>query len=215
MRLVVSILLCVLLSASVRAQARGEGGIDDFLAATTTHSLEHEKDTQLIVDMDDSLFNQYRTDNIHLNTLIYLAMIRQGTPYRWGGRSWLRGVDCSSFTMKIFQDIGAYYKKFQTTSTMRTVKKSNGYHRISLDEAAAGDMLVYGTYKGGWNGHVVILVDRDFRHGDFRGLVVGSHGNKVGVRFISYEGFPHYYRRPDIKLRNILRVDEFVGRDAD
>ena len=213
MRWVVLAVLCVLLSAGVRAQKRGEGGIDDFLAAT--HSLEHQEDTQLVVNMDDSLFSQYRADNIHLNTLLYLAMIRQGTPYRWGGRNWRTGVDCSSFTMKIFQDIGAYYKSFQTTNTMRRVTKSNGYYRISIDAATAGDMLVYGNYEGGkWNGHVVILVDRNFRHSDFLGLVVGSHGNEVGVRFISYKGFPHYYRHPDIRLRNVLRVEAFADRDA-
>lgn len=213
MRLVIPMVLCMVLSVGVRAQERGESGIDDFL--DTTHSLSQDKNTQLIVDMDDSLFNQYRSDNIHLNTLLYLAMIRQGTPYRWGGRSWLRGVDCSSFTMKIFQDIGAYYKKFQSTYNMRKVKKTNGYYSVPIDEATAGDMLVYGTYEGGrWNGHVVILIDQDFRHGDFNGLVVGSHGNKVGVRFISYKGFPHYYRRPDIKLYNVLRVDDFADRDS-
>lgn len=205
--------MAIWLAASVKAQAQGEGGIDDFLAAR--HSLGHKEHTQLIVDMDDSLFNQYRTDNIHLNTLLYLAMIRQGTPYRWGGRNWMTGVDCSNFTMKIFQDIGAYYRNFQVTHTLRGVKKSNGYYRVPLDEARAGDMLVYGSYDDGeWNGHVVILVDRDFRHRDFLGLVVGSHGNEVGVRFISYKGFPHYYRRPDIKLRNVLRVEAFADRDA-
>ena len=214
MRPYVFALWCILLSVDVKAQEGGEGGIDDFL--TATHALEEEEQTQLIVDMDDSLFNQYRTDNIHFNTLLYLAMIRQGTPYRWGGRNWLRGVDCSNFTMKIFQDIGAYYKSFQTTYTMRKVKNSNGYYSIPIDEATAGDMLVYGAYEGRkWNGHVVILVDRDFLHGDFSGLVVGSHGNKVGVRFISYKGFPHYYRRPDVKLRNVLRVEDFADRDAD
>ena len=209
----VAVLWCVLLPASVRAQEHGEGGIDDFLAAT--HALEHQWGTQLVVAMDDSLFSQYRSDNIHLNALLYLAMIRQGTPYRWGGRSWLQGVDCSGFTMKIFQDIGAYYKSFQSTYYMRAVKKTNGYYRVSIDEATAGDMLVYGMYvRRKWEGHVVVLVDRNFRQGDFSGLVVGSHGDKVGVSFISYKGFPHYYRRPDVKLRNVLRVKAFADREG-
>ncbi len=212
-RWVVPAVMGVWFAVSVQAQELGEGGIDDWL--TTGHWLEHEEHTQLIVDMDSSLFNQYRTDNIHLNTLLYLAMIRQGTPYRWGGRNWLTGLDCSNFTMKIFQDLGAYYKNFQTTHTMRRVKNANGYYRIAIDKATAGDMLVYGAYDGGkWNGHVVILIDRDFRYGDFSGLVVGSHGNEVGVRFISYKGFPHYYRRPDVKLRNVLRVEAFANREA-
>ena len=215
MRLAVSAVLWVLLSANSWADTRGEGGIDDFIAATTHTTVEHQESTQLIVDMDDNLFNQYHSDNIHLNTLLYLAKIRQGTPYRWGGRSWLRGIDCSSFTMKIFQNMGVYYKKFQTTYNMRHAKKTNGYYSIPIEEAAAGDMLVYGTSASGkWNGHVVVLVDPDFRHRDFLGLAVGSHGNKVGVRFISYKGFPHYYRRPDIKLYNVLRVAGFADRDA-
>ncbi len=202
---------CALLTTGVSARGHGERGIDDFLAATNT--LEHEEHTQLIVTMDDNLFDRYRSNNIHHNTLLYLAMIRQGTPYRWGGRNWLRGVDCSNFTMKIFQDLGAYYKKYQPTSIMRKVKKNNGYYNITIDRAKIGDMLVYGTYDGNkWHGHVVILIDRHFRHNNFHGLVVGSHGDDVGVRFISYEGFPHYYRRPDVKLHNVLRVAAFAER---
>ena len=197
-RLIVAIAIAMVLSVNARATSPGEGGIDDFLA-TTQPSLEDDQ-TQLIVDMDMNLFTQYRTNNIHLNTLLYLAMIRQGTPYLWGGRNWLRGVDCSGFTMKIFNDIGVYYKNFQTTHILRRVKKTNGYYRIPIEEATAGDMLVYGSYKDReWNGHVVILIDPNFRHGDFAGLVVGSHGNEVGVRFISYKGFPDYYRHPTIK----------------
>lgn len=213
MRLGIVVFLCFLVSdLLVAMQPQGEGGIDDYLASQ--QALSEEEETQLVVEMDNGLFRQYRTDSDNFNTLLYLAKVRQGTPYLWGGRNWRIGVDCSGFTMKIFQDIGAYYKKFQSTRWLSKAKKYNGYYRVAIEAAKAGDMLVYGSYKGGWNGHVVILIDRKFRHRDFRGLVVGSHGNEVGVRFISYKGFPHYYRYPEIKLRNVLRVEDFAEREA-
>ena len=57
-----------------------------------------------------------------------------------------------------------------------------------------------------WHGHVVILVDAGFSAGGRRGLVVGSHGD-LGVEFLTYDGFPDYFRERTITLRNVLRVD--------
>lgn len=199
-------------------QERGETGIDDFIASSQgVHSLA-EEETQFLLDADGRLLNRYWGDNIHYDSLLYLSFIRNGTPYVLGGSNWLKGVDCSHFTMKIFQDIGAYYKNYMTTSALRDVVYANGYYSVSATDMKFGDMLIYGSYgePGSrvrrWAGHVVILIDREFYHREFQGLVIGSHGDKVGVRFISYKGFPYYYRRPDIKLRNVLRVKSFSER---
>ncbi len=68
-----------------------------------------------------------------------------------------------------------------------------------------GDLLVYGYEdKDGWHGHVAILVDSNFASHSYRGLLVGAH-SKVGVRFVTVQGFPDYFRRPEITLRRVLR----------
>lgn len=184
-----------------------EPGIDDVLNRSQFFS---SSPTQLRLTLDSRLLNNYRQESWHYDSLLYLFSVRQGVPFAWGGNSWHRGVDCSHFTMKIFQDLGAYYHNYQTTLTMKNITDSNGYYRVPIEEARFGDMLVYGTFTspeepGKWFGHVVILVDKDFVQDDFRGLVIGSHGEEVGVKFISYKGFPLYYRRKDVRLYNVLR----------
>ena len=206
--------------------AQGEAGIDDILAAESTADSPLSTDSdgkvgkqigsQLILNESDIL-RSYWGDNIHHNSLLYMAFTRAGTPYVWGGYSWLKGIDCSHFTMRLFQDLGAYYTKYQTTYNLKSVRVSNGYYRVPLSAAKFGDMLVYGrenTETKEWAGHVVILLDPDFKQDNFKGLVVGAHGSDVGVRFISYKGFPHYYRLPEVKLHNVLRVNNFAERDA-
>ena len=154
---------------------QGEIGIDDFLASShKVHSLE-EEETQLLLDVDDNLLNRYRSGNIYRDSLLYLSFIRNGTPFAWGGNDWLKGVDCSHFTMKIFQDFGAYYKDYMTTQAMKDVEDTNGYYSVSIADMKFGDMLVYGSYgepdgrRRRWAGHVVILVDKNFSHQGFPG----------------------------------------------
>lgn len=204
----VVIWLIVLLRVSFVAElAVAEPGIDDVLNRSQFFS---GSSTQLELTFDGRLLNEYRQGSWHYDSLLYLFKVRQGVPFAWGGNSWQRGVDCSHFTMKIFQDLGAYYHRYQTTLTMKNITDDNGYYRVSVEEARFGDMLVYGTFTspeepGKWFGHVVILIDKDFVQNGFRGLVIGSHGEEVGVRFISYKGFPFYYRRKDVRLYNVLR----------
>lgn len=142
------------------------------------------------------------------DSLLMLSTIRQGVPYDWGGDSWISGIDCSHFTRKVMQEVGNYYHNYMTTHSLKSVRNSNGLISVPIDEATQGDLLVYGYYnsEGKWSGHVVILVDAEYFDGQFRGLVVGSHGGGAGVRFITFNGFPDFYRQPHLKLRNVLRV---------
>ena len=115
--------------------------------------------------------------------------------------------------MRIFQDLGLYYRNYQSTILLKDLDDENGLKSIPLGKVEFGDMLVYGFYdKGGaWNGHVVILLDNNFKRGGFKGLVIGSHGG-MGVKFISYKGFPYYYREKSTILRNVLRMQGFGDR---
>lgn len=168
--------------------------------------------TRLILNKDQ-IIKSYWGDSVHKDAILYLSYVREGVPYLFGGNDWTKGIDCSHFTMRIFQELGLYYRYYQSTILLKSIVKENGLESVPLSEVKFGDMLVYGFYdKGGeWNGHVVILLDSIFKRGNFSGLVVGAHGG-MGVRFLSYKGFPHYYRESSVKLQNVLRLRDFDDR---
>ena len=211
-----SFLLILLLTVSCLAWSHPYGDRDIDALIDTKLGLNRETsfdNTRLILNKD-KIMKRYRGENVHKDALLYLSYVRDGTPYLFGGNDWTgRGIDCSHFTMRIFQDLGIYYHNYQSTILLKSVVNENGLKSIPLDKAEFGDMLVYGFYDqdGTWNGHVVILLDRKFKRGSFTGLVVGSHGG-MGVKFISYKGFPHYYRESATKLRNVLRPQGFGDR---
>lgn len=66
-----------------------------------------------------------------------------GTPYVWGGESLESGIDCSGFTMKVYEKFGyslPHYSQAQAEC---------GTEVASLAEAKAGDLIIY-------KGHVAI-----------------------------------------------------------
>ena len=73
-----------------------------------------------------------------------------GTPYKSGGNSLTKGVDCSGFTQQVFLNFGV---KLQRSSGSQFA--SNG-KKITKDELQAGDLVFYG-YNGRVN-HVAIYI---------------------------------------------------------
>ena len=55
----------------------------------------------------------------------------------------------------------------------------------------------------------MILIDKDGETTGHKGLVLGAHGPPVDqVQFITFTGFEDgYYRSPQRRLRNVLRVE--------
>lgn len=158
---------------------------------------------------DHILLKVFGTDNQLFNEVLMESQSHVDLPYVWGGYSWENGVDCSHFTYKIFKDVGLDYGKYYTTKTMTAVKNNEYLVEVPRSEMRPGDMLVYGytnIFTKKWSGHVVILIDKDYSSTNGRkGLAVGSHSG-VGVQFISYDGFPKYFKYPFYKLRKVLRV---------
>ena len=191
---------------------RGDKNIDALINAKLELPEQAFDNTRLLLDKDE-VVKRYWGSNVHQDGLLYLSYIREGTPYLFGGNNWGVGIDCSHFTMRIFQELGVYYDYYQSTILLKSVTRGNGLESVALDKAQFGDLLVYGFHdkQGDWNGHVVILLDSKFKRGRFNGLTVGSHGS-LGVKFISYKGFPHYYREKSTKLRNVLRLHDFAQR---
>ncbi len=73
-----------------------------------------------------------------------------GTPYRSGGNSLTKGVDCSGFTQQVFLKFGV---KLQRSS--RSQYASNG-KKVTKDQLQSGDLVFYG-YNGSVN-HVAIYI---------------------------------------------------------
>lgn len=158
---------------------------------------------------DQILYDVFHTENQIFNDVLMQTQTHIGVPYVWGGNSWTKGLDCSHYTRKIFQDVGIDYGPYIVTATMKNINNSKHFHEVSYADALPGDMLVYGyksLFSRQWHGHVVILIDKHYRssHGK-SGLLAGAHG-KVGVQFISYNGFPNFFRYPFYRLKKILRV---------
>ena len=84
------------------------------------------------------------------------------TPYVWGGNSYTDGMDCSHFVWNVLKDTGAYSGGYVTSDGFANL----GTPVNSLDEAQAGDVIVY-------NGHVAIY--------DGAGGIIEAQGSDYGT----------------------------------
>jgi hypothetical protein len=159
-----------------------------------------------IVSLDYASLRRMLPGQLAIDTAMQIGLVRRGVPYKWGGDNWVDGLDCSHFTRKIFDIGGTGYSRYMTTAQLRDHVSGDGLSMVEPHAMRPGDLLVYGYEDDeGWHGHVVVLIDASYNHpSGLRGLVLGSHGS-IGVQFVSYPGFPEYYREPHITLRRVLR----------
>jgi len=85
-----------------------------------------------------------------------------GCPYVWGGYSLTEGCDCSHFVYLCLKNCGAYSGKYMTSGYWADA----GEPVASLEEARAGDVIVY-------DGHVAFY--------DGEGLLVEAKGSAWGI----------------------------------
>ena len=164
-----------------------------------------------VVQASDSTRAKLCQQDKDLCRLLNQALPSIGIPYVWGGTQLTKGIDCSNFTWQLHRSAGRGYERFLSTQTLARIKNRNGLRQVSFQQSKPGDLLVYGYQDGKtWRGHVVILMDRDGKTTGHKGLVLGSHGGPVrSVQFVTYDGFDKgYFGRPEMKLRNVLRVDK-------
>ncbi len=197
------LLLFILVSFSSFSFAiapKGEAPVENYFLFDDAISRE-------VVPMDYETLKQTSSGVLNWDALSSVGLIRVGTPYLWGGDDWIKGIDCSHFTKKIFEIAGKDYAEYMVTEQLKNIKDEKNLISVPVSEMKAGDMLVYGAYDSEqkWHGHVVILINPNFTYQGRRGLALGSHGT-VGVQFVVYDGFPEYYRTKDIPLVNVLRV---------
>lgn len=106
--------------------------------------------------------------------MVSYALQFVGNRYVWGGTSLTNGVDCSGFTMKIYQRYGI--------SLPHSSKAQPSYGtKIKASEAQPGDLFFYGSGKS--INHVGIYIGN--------GQIVHASGRKTGIKISNA-----FYRKP-------------------
>lgn len=106
--------------------------------------------------------------------LVNFALQFVGNRYVWGGESLQYGVDCSGFTMKVYEQFGVYLPHYSGS------QPAYGY-RIAASEAKPGDLFFYGD--GYTINHVAIYIGN--------GQIVHAASTRAGIIISSA-----FYRTP-------------------
>ena len=106
--------------------------------------------------------------------LVNYALQFVGNRYVWGGTSLTKGVDCSGFTMKIYQKYGVKLPHYSGSQPKYGTK-------IKKSEIRPGDLIFYGT--GGKIDHVAIYIGN--------GQIVHAANSRDGIKISKA-----FYRTP-------------------
>lgn len=106
--------------------------------------------------------------------LVNYALQFVGNRYVWGGESLTNGVDCSGYTMKIYQKYGIYLPHSSRA-------QPNHGTKISRDQIRPGDLIFYGN--GSYINHVAIYIGN--------GQVVHASNARDGIKISNA-----FYRTP-------------------
>ena len=111
--------------------------------------------------------------NVRVDMMQYACQFI-GNRYVWGGTSLTGGVDCSGFTMRIYEKYGIYLPHSSSAQS--------GYGtKIDPSEAKPGDLFFYGN--GGGINHVAMYIGN--------GQIVHASSVKTGIKISNA-----YYRSP-------------------
>lgn len=113
--------------------------------------------------------------------LVQFALKWVGNRYVWGGESLEKGVDCSGFTMRV-------YEKFGIKLPHHAASQAGYGTKVTYDTAKPGDLFFYGS--GSRIGHVAIYIGN--------GQIVHASNAREGIK-ISNVG----YRTP-LKVISLL-----------
>ncbi len=111
--------------------------------------------------------------------LVQYALQFVGNRYVWGGTSLTKGVDCSGFTMKIYEKYGIYLPHSSRAQPSYGTK-------IKASQAQPGDLFFYGSGKH--ISHVAIYIGN--------GQIVHASNKRDGIKISSA-----YYRTPICVVR--------------
>jgi uncharacterized protein YgiM (DUF1202 family) len=185
----------------VRREASTESDILSLVNKDEDLAVVEEGDEWVRVEVDDEegyVFKEYVTIAEKLSTaktikelnygqgvsdvrvdLVQYALQFVGNRYVWGGESLTNGVDCSGFTMKIYEKYGIYLPHSSKAQPSYGTK-------IKASEAQPGDLFFYGS--GSTISHVAIYI------GD--GKIVHASNKRDGIKISNA-----YYRTPICVVR--------------
>ena len=117
------------------------------------------------IKTDDYQENGDGDGGISRDNIIKIAKRFLGVPYKFGGTSLIRGLDCSSFVGKVFS--------FLNVDLPRTARELFGIGRgVDRNQLAAGDLVFFRTYAR-YPSHVGIYVgDSEFIHASSKARMV-------------------------------------------
>jgi hypothetical protein len=185
----------------VRREASTESDILSLVNKDEDLAVVEEGDEWVRVEVDDEegyVYKEYVTIEEKLSTaktikelnygqgvsdvrvdLVQYALQFVGNRYVWGGESLTNGVDCSGFTMKIYEKYGIYLPHSSKAQPSYGTK-------IKASEAQPGDLFFYGS--GSTISHVGIYI------GD--GKIVHASNKRDGIKISNA-----YYRTPICVVR--------------
>lgn len=123
---------------------------------------EEEELAEYYEEQQVTEYEEYDFDDQPAADIVAYARQFLGNPYVWGGNSLTNGCDCSHFVWNVLKDTGHYNGDYYTSGGWAGLGSSVN----SLDQAQAGDVIVY-------SGHVAIY--------DGQGGIVQAKGSKYGI----------------------------------
>lgn len=162
----------------------GGGTIEDLIRLLETKQVTESIEVAPTKETTVGVTNSVSTTSSGNWDIVEYALKFVGCPYVWGGNSLTNGCDCSHFVTNVLNDTG--HRKGGWVQS--TDWQYEGEPVESLDQAQAGDVIVY-------EGHVAIY--------DGEGLIVEAKGSEWGIT---------HDRAPDCKeivaIRRFPKIDD-------
>lgn len=145
-------------------------------------------------EIDSNGYNGNKADGyVSRNNIINVARRFLGAPYKFGGTSPVRGIDCSAFVNSVFD-----FFDVDLPRTARDIYKVG--RSVDKSELATGDLVFFQTYAS-YPSHVGIYIENDeFIH-------ASSAAKKVTIDSINRS----YYRKRYIGAKRIEVSGLFYG----
>lgn len=109
--------------------------------------------------------------------IVEYALKFLGNPYRYGGNSLTKGIDCSHFVWNVLRNTAFYEGKYLTSQKWKKV----GQKISSLGQAKAGDIIIYSHHVAIYDGKGFIIEARNRKYG-ITANRKADHGKILGIR---------------------------------
>ena len=153
--------------------------IDDEVGYCAKEFVEITTELRDAMTLTEARFGEGVTDG--RAALVNFALQYVGNRYVWGGTSLEHGIDCSGFTMRVYQQFGYSLPHYSGSQAQMGTA-------ITMAEAQPGDLIFYGSGKR--IGHVAIYMGN--------GQIVHASNKRDGIKISSA-----YYRTP-LKVVRII-----------